>query len=54
MGLARDQIERSWSRRAERGSKRVITHRKMLRVVPECGHRIAIVVVHHDVLVGAA
>src|SRR5579884_406528 len=54
MGLTRDQIERSWSRGVERGSKRVITHRKMLSVVPECCHCIAIVVVHHDVLVGAA
>src|SRR5205814_3411184 len=45
-GLARGQVERARRGRAERGVPVVVAHRVVLRVVPQPGDRIAIVVVH--------
>ena len=48
MGLARDQIERPDRRRPPVAGEVVIAHREALRVIPERGHRIPVVVAHDD------
>ena len=45
-GLAGDQVERAGRGRAERGVPVVVAHRVVLRVVPQPGDRVAVVVVH--------
>src|SRR5260370_13199786 len=53
MRLARDQVQRTGCRETKDSVEGIIAHRKMLSVVPESSDRIAIVIVHHDALVGA-
>src|SRR5260370_7292195 len=53
MRLARDQVQRTGCRGTKDSVEGIIAHRKMLSVVPESSDRIAVVIVHHDALVGA-
>ena len=47
-GVAGGDVDRARGGRPERGAERVVAHRVVLGVVPERGHRVAVVVVHDD------
>jgi hypothetical protein len=48
VGLARYQVDVTGRRRSERGVVEVVAHRIVLSVVPQRGHRVAVVVGHHQ------
>src|SRR4029077_12553710 len=45
VGVAADHVERADRRRAEVGAERVVAHGELLRVVPQSGDGVAVVVV---------
>src|SRR5208337_3416835 len=48
VGLARNQIDMPQQGTAESSPVRIIAHRKMLRVVPQRSHRVAVEIAHHE------
>ncbi len=48
VGLARDQVEGADRRRSEVRAVRIVTHREVLCIVPQGGHRVAVVVTHGE------
>lgn len=54
-GLARDQVDRVHRRRTEIGAERIVVHRVVLRVIPQCRYGIAVVIAHNGrAVLGAA
>ncbi len=55
-GVAADQVDRAGGRRTELVAVGVVVQRVVLSVVPQCGHGVAVVVIHDDAAgtVGAA
>ena len=49
-GITGDKVDRSRRRRPERGPVGIVVHREVLRVVPECGGGVAVVVTHYQVV----
>src|SRR5262249_19359146 len=48
MRLSRDKIDRTRCGRSEHGFEKVVTHCKVLSVIPTCSPRTAVVVAHDD------
>src|SRR5438105_7622641 len=51
--ISRHQIERSGSGRPKRGAPGIVVHSEVLRVIPHCGNRVAVVVAHYQSLAKA-
>src|SRR5260370_8609394 len=47
VGLAGDQVESARGRGPERGVEAIVAHGKVLRLVPEPSHRVAVELAHH-------